>query len=226
MNYVYILASQKNGTLYIGVTSNLIQRIYQHKNGKADGFTKKYGVNLLVYYEGVEDINSAIMREKRFKAWKRQWKIDLIEKNNHKGGNLLNALDVKQDALHPPVDIKEDSAKAITGHIDFVQLKFGSIYVLDYKPNASKVDAVSQLFVYAVALSVRTGVWLRNFRCAWFDEKGYYEFAPSDIVLKFCKFPQNRFREFFVRNKERRYFTSREFHEKMLNEIKVDKNAH
>lgn len=104
---------------------------------------------------------------------------------------------------------------AITGHIDFVQLKFGSVYVLDYKPNASKVDAVSQLFVYAVALSIRTGVWLRNFRCAWFDENGYYEFVPSDMVLRFCNVPRNKFREFFVRNKERRYFTSKEFNEKI-----------
>ncbi len=82
MYYIYILASKKNGTLYIGVTSNLVQRIYQHKNGKADGFTKKYGVHQLVYYEQIEDINSAIMKEKRLKAWKRQWKIDLIEKSN------------------------------------------------------------------------------------------------------------------------------------------------
>lgn len=82
MYYVYILASQRNGTLYIGVTSNLTQRIYQHKIGKINGFTKKYKVNILVYYETVEDINSAIQREKRLKAWRRQWKIDLIEKNN------------------------------------------------------------------------------------------------------------------------------------------------
>ena len=119
------------------------------------------------------------------------------------------ALNVKQVALRTPDDVKQNSA--ITGHIDFVQLKFGSVYVLDYKPDASKVDAVSQLFVYAVALSIRTGIWLRNFRCAWFDENGYYEFAPSDMVLKFCKVPRHRFREFFARNKERRYFTSKEF---------------
>ena len=106
------------------------------------------------------------------------------------------------------------NSNAITGHIDFVQLKFGSVYVLDYKPDASKVDAVSQLFVYTLALSVRTGIWLRNFRCAWFDSENYYEFAPSDIVLRFCNVPKNKLREFFVRNKERRYFTSKEFHEK------------
>ena len=80
--------------------------------------------------------------------------------------------------------------KDITGHIDIVQNKFGLIYVLDFKPkadheNLSKV--VSQLFVYALALSVRTGVWLRNFRCAWFDEAGYYEFNPNLAVIDYLK---------------------------------------
>lgn len=82
MYYIYILASKRNGTLYVGVSANLIQRIYQHKVGAVAGFTQKYGVHLLVYYEVVEDIKSAILREKRLKAWKRQWKIDLIEKEN------------------------------------------------------------------------------------------------------------------------------------------------
>lgn len=161
-------------------------------------------------------------------------------KNNQKGATAKSvdalwdikshefALKVEHVAIHPPVNVKGDSA--ITGHIDFVQLKFGSVYVLDYKPDASRVDAVSQLFVYALALSVRTGIWLRNFRCAWFDENGYYEFAPSDIVLRFCKVPKQRVREFFVRNKARRYFTSREFHEKLskkvLNGAEVIKNAY
>ena len=77
-----MLASKKNGTLYIGVTSNLIKRIHQHKTGAIEGFTKKYKVYLLVYYEVTEDIISAIAREKNLKAWKRQWKIELIEKNN------------------------------------------------------------------------------------------------------------------------------------------------
>ena len=76
MYYVYILASQKNGTLYIGVTSDLIKRVYQHKSRNHDSFTKKYNVNQLVYYETIEDINVAIQREKRLKAWKRQWKIE------------------------------------------------------------------------------------------------------------------------------------------------------
>lgn len=82
MYYVYIMASQRNGTLYVGVTSDLIKRVHQHKSGNHDSFTKKYNVNQLVYYEIIEDINSAIKREKVLKAWKRQWKIELIEKNN------------------------------------------------------------------------------------------------------------------------------------------------
>ena len=77
-----MLASKKSGTLYIGVTSNLIKRMHQHKTGAIEGFTKKYKVDLLVYYEVTEDIISAIAREKNLKAWKRQWKIELIEKNN------------------------------------------------------------------------------------------------------------------------------------------------
>lgn len=92
MNYVYILASKRNGTLYIGVTSNLIQRIYQHKHGKADVFTKKYNVTVLVYYEVIEGINSAIQREKRLKAWKRDWKIQLIKKENPNWNDLYGSL--------------------------------------------------------------------------------------------------------------------------------------
>ena len=82
MYYVYILASSKNGTLYIGVTRDLIKRIYEHKNNLADGFTKKYGVHDLVYYEQTEDVESAIAREKQLKNWHRKWKINLIEKDN------------------------------------------------------------------------------------------------------------------------------------------------
>ncbi len=80
--FVYIIASKINGTLYIGVTSNLVKRVYEHKNKLVEGFTKKYNVHVLVHYETIEDINSAITREKQLKKWKRQWKIELIEKNN------------------------------------------------------------------------------------------------------------------------------------------------
>jgi putative endonuclease len=81
-HFVYILASQRNGTLYIGVTSDLIKRTWEHKNKVVEGFTKKYEVTHLVYYEQFEDIEQAIEREKRLKKYNRQWKIDLIEKMN------------------------------------------------------------------------------------------------------------------------------------------------
>ena len=80
--FVYILASKKNGTLYIGVTSDLLKRIYEHKNNLVDGFTKQYNVHDLVYFETSPEIESAIAREKQLKVWKRAWKIELIEKNN------------------------------------------------------------------------------------------------------------------------------------------------
>ena len=81
-SYVYILASQYNGTLYIGLTSNLIKRIWEHKNKVVPGFTQKYNVTLLVYYEIFDDITLAAAREKRLKEWQRQWKLALIRKNN------------------------------------------------------------------------------------------------------------------------------------------------
>jgi putative endonuclease len=80
--FVYIMASQKNGTLYIGVTRNLKKRVSEHKNDLVDGFTKKYRVHRLVYFESTTDVKAAITREKQLKAWKRQWKIELIEKGN------------------------------------------------------------------------------------------------------------------------------------------------
>ncbi|MFH0820078.1 MAG: GIY-YIG nuclease family protein [bacterium] len=80
--YVYILASKRNGTLYIGVTSNLKKRIYEHKNDLISGFTKKYKIHNLVYYEETASIESAIEGEKRLKKWKRKWKLELIEKSN------------------------------------------------------------------------------------------------------------------------------------------------
>ncbi len=90
--FVYILAKYKRGTLYIGVTSDLIGRIYQHKNDLVDGFTKKYKVHQLVYYEIFEDINEAILREKQLKKWRRSWKIELIEKHNPDWKDLFDDL--------------------------------------------------------------------------------------------------------------------------------------
>jgi putative endonuclease len=80
--YVYIMASKRDGMLYIGVTSDLAGRIYKHKSDLADGFTNKYHIHNLVYFEIAEDIKSAITREKQLKKWNRAWKIALIEKNN------------------------------------------------------------------------------------------------------------------------------------------------
>ena len=90
--YVYILASKQNGTLYIGVTSDLIKRIWEHKESLADGFTKKYNVKKLVYYEQHQNAQNAIQREKRVKEWKRNWKLELIEKFNPKWNDLYDSL--------------------------------------------------------------------------------------------------------------------------------------
>ncbi|MBI5263650.1 MAG: GIY-YIG nuclease family protein [Bradyrhizobium sp.] len=79
---VYILASRRNGTLYTGVTSSLAQRVWQHKSDVTEGFSKRYGVHLLVWYELHETMESAISREKAIKEWKRNWKLELIEKTN------------------------------------------------------------------------------------------------------------------------------------------------
>lgn len=79
---VYLLASKRNGTLYTGVTSDLIQRVWQHKNDVVEGFTKRYQVHTLVWFEVHETMASAIAREKAIKEWKRAWKVELIEKNN------------------------------------------------------------------------------------------------------------------------------------------------
>lgn len=88
--YVYILTSKRNGTLYIGVTTNIIKRIYQHKKGMVPGFTRKYGVNQLVYYESTPSIITALEREKQLKRWNRIWKLQLIEKFNPNWIDLYN----------------------------------------------------------------------------------------------------------------------------------------
>lgn len=81
-SYVYIMASKKDGVLYVGVTSDLVKRIWEHKEGIMGGHTEKYWIKKLVYFEVHASINEAITREKRIKAWKREWKIELIEKDN------------------------------------------------------------------------------------------------------------------------------------------------
>jgi putative endonuclease len=90
--YVYILASRRNGTLYIGVTNDVMRRSREHRNERVGGFTKKYGVQILAWYEPYADFNEAIAREKRMKRWNRAWKIKLIEKTNSGWNDLYDRL--------------------------------------------------------------------------------------------------------------------------------------
>jgi len=87
-SYVYILASGLNGTLYVGVTSDLVRRVWEHREGLVDGFTKRYGVKQLVWYEIHGDIMEAIRREKQIKMWERAWKVELIQKSNPRWRDL------------------------------------------------------------------------------------------------------------------------------------------
>ncbi|MCP4876303.1 MAG: GIY-YIG nuclease family protein [Gammaproteobacteria bacterium] len=97
MYYTYVMASKRNGTLNIGVTSDLVKRVYKHKNNLVAGFTSRYKVHRLVYYEVHVDITSAIHRERRLKQWQRRWKLELIEGNNPKWCDLY------PDITFPPV---------------------------------------------------------------------------------------------------------------------------
>lgn len=90
--YVYIMASKRNGTLYIGVTNDLIRRVDEHENKLVKGFTSKYNINLLVYYEVFGDPGEAIIRERQLKKWKRKWKLELIEKGNPEWKDLYDGL--------------------------------------------------------------------------------------------------------------------------------------
>ncbi len=89
---VYILAGKRNGTLYISVTSNLVKRIWEHKNNMVEGFTRRYHVHQLVWYELHETMESAIIREKQLKEWKRRWKLELIESGNPNWLDFYNAI--------------------------------------------------------------------------------------------------------------------------------------
>jgi putative endonuclease len=89
---VYLLASRRNGTLYVGVTSDVVKRVWEHKENLIDGFTKRYGVHTLVWYELHESMEAAIQREKAIKEWKRRWKVELIEKTNPQWRDLYEEL--------------------------------------------------------------------------------------------------------------------------------------
>ena len=90
--YTYIMASQRNGTLYIGVTNDLVRRGHEHREGLAPGFTRQHGVKRLVWYEIHETARAAITREKALKKWRRAWKLDLIEKNNPQWRDLFDEI--------------------------------------------------------------------------------------------------------------------------------------
>jgi putative endonuclease len=90
--YIYIMASQRKGTLYVGVTNNLLRRIHEHRNDLVGGFTQEHKVHRLVYWEYTDDIMSAITREKQIKKWNRQWKINLIERGNPTWRDLYEEL--------------------------------------------------------------------------------------------------------------------------------------
>ena len=90
--YVYILSNKKEGTLYIGVTSDLIKRVYEHKNKVVPGFSKLYNLDKLVYYEILDNIEEAIKREKQLKNWHREWKINLIKETNIEWNDLYQSI--------------------------------------------------------------------------------------------------------------------------------------
>ena len=90
--YVYIMASQRNGTLYLGVTSDLPKRVWEHRNGIAPGFTKKYGCKLLVWFQAFEDLEAARHRELQMKEWRRAWKLRVIEEQNPDWNDLFGTL--------------------------------------------------------------------------------------------------------------------------------------
>ena len=90
--YVYIITNKKEGTLYIGVTSNLVKRVYEHKQKFIDGFSKKYNLTNLVYYEQFDSIENAIKREKQLKNWKREWKLNIINQFNPTWKDLYSSI--------------------------------------------------------------------------------------------------------------------------------------
>ena len=113
--FVYILASRRNGTLYTGVTNDVLRRTWQHKNDLVSGFTKKYGVHILVWYEMHESIQDAIAREKQIKGWNRAWKIRQIEKQNSGWNDLYERLTGEVALPEPPGSPSPRSTDVLLG---------------------------------------------------------------------------------------------------------------
>jgi putative endonuclease len=113
--FVYILASRRNGTLYVGVTNDVMRRTWQHKADLVEGFTKKYGVHILVWFEIHGDIHAAIAREKQLKKWNRAWKIKLIEQQNSGWNDLYDRLCGKIALPNPPGSPSPRDADASLG---------------------------------------------------------------------------------------------------------------
>jgi putative endonuclease len=90
--FVYLMASRRNGTLYVGVTNDLVRRVHEHKNGVVEGFTDRYGVHLLVWFDSTPSVEAAIQKEKQMKNWKRAWKVALIEKTNPNWLDLYDSI--------------------------------------------------------------------------------------------------------------------------------------
>ncbi len=115
--YVYMLASQKHGTIYIGVTSDLGRRMPEHRGGQGSRFTARYGVRRLVWYEEHFDVRDAIQREKSLKRWPRQWKIDLIEKTNPESGGVVSRLGLVANRKAPALSSAGfQNQRAVTYH--------------------------------------------------------------------------------------------------------------
>jgi putative endonuclease len=109
--YVYVLASSRRGTLYVGVTNDVVRRVFEHRSDLIGGFTAKYGVHRLVYFETHQDVREAIAREKRVKRWRRAWKIELIEKDNGGWDDLWPALSSSPAEPTPSVIPAERDAR-------------------------------------------------------------------------------------------------------------------
>ena len=90
--FVYLMASRRNGTLYVGVTNDLVRRVHEHKNGLVEGFTDRYGIKLLVWFDSTPSVEAAIQKEKQIKNWRREWKIALVEKTNPEWADLYETI--------------------------------------------------------------------------------------------------------------------------------------